>query len=722
MADDPDPTPGASASPAAPSVEEELAHLSATFITLPAGEIDAHIEQAIGRVADALGLDRAIVGQGDRERGEFRVTHQWARPGQGRLDLLAQAHFVPEEQAPWIAERLRERGVVTIDRLDALPPEGARDHAILRQLGIRSVAVLRLGVAGEALGWLAFVAVERERPWPAQALGPLRLAAEIVASALARKRADQAREQAEQALARAMAFERLIAELSATFMHVPPEGLDAHIVEALARVGEFLGADRGQVVQHVPAERVLTRTHSWVREGVPGTPVSEAEEAFPWFAARMFEARAPLAVTHLDDLPPEAARDRAAWERLGLRSGAAVPMVVNGAMVGVLGFGSVQREQRWSPELTARLRLVAEVVGSALARRQGEVALRAALADNERLRERLAAENVYLQAEVKEVQRFGDVVGQSRVLAATLAKVDQVAATEVPVLLLGETGTGKELLARAIHARSRRSQRPLIAVNCAALPSTLIESELFGYERGAFTGASQPKAGRFELADGGTLFLDEIGDLEPALQATLLRVLQEGEIQRLGSTATRKVSVRIIAATNRDLRQGMRDGRFRDDLWYRLSVFPIEVPPLRTRREDIPSLVWHFIRTRQRALGRAVEAVPEAAMAALQAYDWPGNIRELQNVIERALILSPGPALRVDEALGVLAAEPVAPGGPPVTDGLQEAERAHILRILRECRWRVEGPKQAAERLGLRPSTLRHRMRKFGLKRPAGPL
>ena len=375
--------------------------------------------------------------------------------------------------------------------------------------------------------------------------------------------------------------------------------------------------------------------------------------------SRLFEAREPVVLTRLDELPPEAARDRASLTVYGVMSCALAPMVVEDRVVGVVSFATVTREQRWAQDLVARLRLVGEIIASALARRDAELALRSALAENQRLQERLEAENVYLKAELGEARDFGEIVGRSAALRGVVEKVRQVADTDAPVLLLGETGTGKELLARAIHSHGRRRGQPFIAVNCAALPATLIESELFGHEKGAFTGAGNAKPGRFELADRGTLLLDEIGDLDPALQAKLLRVLEGGEIQRLGATVTRKVDVRIIAATNRELRRDMREGRFRSDLYYRLGVFPIEVPPLRDRREDIPLLVWHFIESRNRVLNRSITKIPTTVMAALQAYEWPGNIRELQNVIERALILSRGSVLRVDEALGA--------GGTPGT-------------------------------------------------------
>jgi transcriptional regulator with GAF, ATPase, and Fis domain len=281
-------------------------------------------------------------------------------------------------------------------------------------------------------------------------------------------------------------------------------------------------------------------------------------------------------------------------------------------------------------------------------------------------------------------------------------------------VLLGETGTGKELFARAVHSRSRRRGRPFVRVNCAALPPTLIESELFGHERGSFTGAVSTRRGRFELAHTGTLFLDEIGDLPPDVQSKLLRVLQEGEFERVGSSESRKVDVRIVAATHHNLEAAVKEGRFRPDLYYRLNVYPIALPPLRERVEDIPRLVWCFIHRRQRALDRRITSIAPAVLAALQRHPWPGNVRELQNVIERAMIHSPGSALLLDESSDL----PILSDGGSDRGTLESVERRHIESVLRRCRWRINGPGNAADQLGLNPNTLRFRMKKLGVHRP----
>ena len=336
----------------------------------------------------------------------------------------------------------------------------------------------------------------------------------------------------------------------------------------------------------------------------------------------------------------------------------------------------------------------------------------------ERPTAQLEADNRYLQEEIKSYHDVDEIVGQSAALRVALTRLTQVASMNSTVLLLGETGTGKELFARALHDRSRRHARALVRVNCAALPPSLIESELFGHERGAFTGAVSMRQGRFEIADGGTIFLDEIGDLPLELQAKLLRVIQEGEFERVGSSRTRKVDVRVITATHRNLEQEVAEGRFRADLFYRLSVFPIHLPALRERTEDIPALVWFFIHRHQRELERRITKVPQAVMSALQQHAWPGNIRELENVVERAMIRTTGDTLRLDDAAGT-ATRPLTSSGD---DSLDAIQRLHIERILRECGWRINGTGNAAERLGVHPNTLRFRMQKLGVVCPGGRL
>jgi PAS domain S-box-containing protein len=342
-------------------------------------------------------------------------------------------------------------------------------------------------------------------------------------------------------------------------------------------------------------------------------------------------------------------------------------------------------------------------------RRRAEEELRAAFAEIRLLKEQLEAENVYLREEMKLNHVHGDIVGESPAIKQTLALAEQVAPTDSTVLIYGETGTGKELLARSIHNLSPRKGRPLVAVNCAAMPSALIESELFGREKGAYTGALTRQAGRFEVADKATIFLDEVGELSLEAQAKLLRVLQEGKFERLGSSNTMTVDVRVIAATNRDLEQAVRDGRFREDLFYRLNVFPITVPPLRERREDIPVLVWTFVHEFSKKMGKRIESIPKKTIEALSGHPWPGNVRALRNTIERAMILSTGTTLKVEL--------PVAESRAEAATTLADAQRSHITRALEATGWRIRGKGGAAERLGLKPTTLEYRMKRLGIRR-----
>jgi transcriptional regulator with GAF, ATPase, and Fis domain len=368
------------------------------------------------------------------------------------------------------------------------------------------------------------------------------------------------------------------------------------------------------------------------------------------------------------------------------------------------------------------------IVRDITARKEAEQSLKKALDEVKQLKDQLHDENIYLQEEIRGASNFGEIIGQSESLRRVLHQAEQVAPLNTTVSIFGETGTGKELLAHAIHKLSPRSNHALVKVNCAALPGTLIESELFGHEKGAFTGADARRTGRFEIANRGTLFLDEVGELPLDLQAKLLRVLEEGEFERVGGSHTLKVDVRVIAATNRNLEEAVRKGAFRSDLYYRLSIFPITLPPLRERKEDIPILVTHLVKQLGKKLGKTIDAIPQDTMAKLYNYPWPGNVRELRNVIERAVIITQGSKLRLiddldSQALELELHEQLAVHGAfadvvAIGETLEQTEYNLILRTLKSVHWKVEGPGGAAELLNLHPSTLRSKMRKLGIERP----
>jgi len=499
--------------------------------------------------------------------------------------------------------------------------------------------------------------------------------------------------------------QRALLEINNTIItKLDREALFAAIAGALRRMLPF---DRASLALYDPAREVVKVS---AVAGVPSpTGALPVGREFPVRGSHLqpvLEQRRPVVRQDLAREARAAPEDRLLEE--GIRSYIAVPLISKGKPLGTLNVGS-QTPARYSEDDALFLQEVANQIA---------LAVENALAYEEiaRLKARLEQENLYLQEEIRTEHGFEEIIGQSPAIRRVLRAVEKVAPTDAAVLLAGETGTGKELVARAVHHLSPRRERALVKVNCAALPAGLIESELFGHEKGAFTGALARKLGRFELADRGTLFLDEIGDLPLDLQAKLLRALQEGQFERVGGAETLQVDVRVIAAANRDLEQAMQEGRFRPDLYYRLSVFPIRIPPLRERKGDLPLLVKYFVAKHGRKLGRRIETIPQAAMDALTTYPWPGNVRELENVIERAVILSPGAQLDLGEWRP---ASGVAPDARrPLT--LEALERDHIVAVLELTGWRVSGEKGAARLLGLKPTTLEARMKKLGIRRRPG--
>lgn len=441
----------------------------------------------------------------------------------------------------------------------------------------------------------------------------------------------------------------------------------------------------------------------------PGTPCQ-----------RVAQGHVCSTATRLRELYPE---DRWLTE-IGADSYVGVPMVT--ATGKVLGHIAVLHTEpmETSAEDVSILRIFAARACAELERVQAERALRTAMEEVGRLRERLQAENAYLKEEIRAESNFEDMIGRSAAIRNLSREIERVAASDSTVLVIGETGSGKELVARALHARSPRRERPLVKVNCGAISAGLVESELFGHVKGAFTGALAARIGRFELANEATLFLDEVGELPEATQVKLLRVMQEREFEPVGSSETRRVDVRIIAATNRDPEEAVRTGRFRRDFYYRLNVLQLRVPPLRERREDVSLLASYFLERAARRLGSAVRGFASETLRRLEAYDWPGNVRELQNVIERAAVLSRGPLLTLDHevffapprAVPPAEAPEPAPGARPLPS-LGDLRREHIRSALEAADWVVEGPSGAAKALGLSPSTVRSRMKKLGLSR-----
>src|SRR5262245_5351904 len=500
-----------------------------------------------------------------------------------------------------------------------------------------------------------------------------------------------------------------LADLAARCAAVELHAIDDAIVDGLRQIAELLDVDRVILWRKMADDPIPAASHSWIRDPQPSVP-ELLELASTSFITSRLQSGEAACLTGIDLADPV---DRDEFLRSGIQSIALVPVVLTDGTSraqGALTFTSSTPKPYWVPAILEEMRLVAGVLGLALARQANLQALQNAREELRQARVGTAEERDQSRPIVKVLRTSRLIVSESAAVRQSLAQVEQVAPTPSTVLLLGETGAGKEVFAQAIHELSARRQRPMIKVSCAAIPSALIESELFGRERGAYTGALSRQIGRFEAAHQSTLFLDEIGELSAEVQVKLLRVLQEKVIERLGSAQSIKVDVRIIAATNRNLEKAVEDKTFREDLFYRLNVFPIVVPPLRERIEDIPGLVWTFIDEFSKSFGKPIGSISKESLRDLQRYTWPGNVRELRNIIERAVIVATGSQLEVS------APKPSA-RAPQAAMTLVDLEVEHIRAVLDSTNWRVRGIGGAAERLGLKPTTLESRMARFGIKR-----
>ncbi|HZV82772.1 MAG TPA: sigma-54 dependent transcriptional regulator, partial [Geobacteraceae bacterium] len=442
-------------------------------------------------------------------------------------------------------------------------------------------------------------------------------------------------------------FEQLITELSVKFINVAPEQVNQEIMSALQQVLTFFQFDRFGLLSLTPDKKEVLVSHACYASGIDPVPEQiDISQLFPWAKEKLLRGEY-VYYSSLDELPPEAAVDRLSWQAMGVKSHITIPILVSGSAEFLIAAHDVRSHRRGQEDILLRLRLVGEVFGNALIRCRADEQRVKACNEILALREKLKQEAEQLQVEIKLNKSHEGIIGRSVALAKVLGSVELVAPTDATVLIVGETGTGKELVAKGIHQLSPRGNKSMVKVNCASLPPTLVESELFGREKGAYTGALTRQAGRFEAADGTSIFLDEIAELSLELQAKLLRVLQEGQFERLGSTRTIQVNVRVIAATNRNLSEEVKQGRFREDLYYRLNVFQVEVPPLRERIEDIPLLAWAFVSEFGEKMGKKISRISKQDMAAMQTYSWPGNIRELRNIIEHAVIVCTGDLLHI---------------------------------------------------------------------------
>ncbi|MFZ2313090.1 MAG: sigma 54-interacting transcriptional regulator [Methylobacter sp.] len=633
-----------------------LAELSADFMRISSDTVDDVIQESLRRIAENLDLDHIALGLLTEDGQDFYSKYQYANKSCVKPWLSSSLM----SEGPYVTKTLLAGQPFIMHDVEKLPPEAAMDREGFLRYGIRADLVFPIIVGSHLRGGIGF-ASSRPRQWHDNVVRGLGLMSDVFANALERKHNLQALQSREEQM-------RLASEAADVGLWV--WNIASDTIWATDRARKLYGVSPDDVLN---MQRFLACLYSEDCERVKNV----VEQAFRNGGDFKEEYR----VVHPD-----------------------------GSEHWIRATGKCRFSDAGQPE---------RMMGASLnitEKRRANDELKAALAEIQNLQERIQQENVYLRDEIAD-RKGSKIVNGSEVIRRILEQVPQVAATPASVLISGETGTGKELLARAIHEASPRKNRSMIQVNCAAIPAALIESELFGREKGAFTGALSKQIGRFELANGSTLFLDEVGELPMEAQAKLLRVLQEKQFERLGNPKPIKVDVRIIAATNRNLSQEVAEGRFREDLYYRLNVFPIQMPPLRERREDIPKLVETFVQEFAAGMDKNIDAVDKNSLQSLCRYDWPGNIRELRNVIERAVILAKGPILKI--ALPVDGLGTVAMSSTPSLVSLEEVEREHILYVLDACGWRVRGQGGAAAILGLNPNTLESRMARLGIRRPS---
>jgi PAS domain S-box-containing protein len=638
--------------PPATLFNQVLARISARLIKVDNEDLDAEILAALKDALEPLGVDRGGLLEVTEGSPVVKVSHIWC--GEGIAPVSGQLNLV--ELFPWSYQHIILQGKdKVVANVADLPPEAEVDRQSLIQMGIKSAVTLPVFVGRRVHHLLSVNALKVERTWPDELIQGLHHLGEIFVSAVQRREANQALRFAESRLILAAA------SANAGFWDLD---LESGVYWVTDKMREMFGFAPGVTLTREHSRQVIHPDDWGMVQETIAKAVSTGEEAN---------------VVYRAVLPNNQARWMHARGRIqrGLADG--------------------------------RLRLMG-ITQDVTERKQIELQLRDQLEEITRLRRQLEEENAYLRREAGTVDMLPQFSGSSQGMQTVMLQIEQVARTNSTVLILGETGTGKELVAQNIHRLSERGGQLMIKVNCAALPAALVESELFGREKGAFTGALSKQLGRFELANGSTLFLDEIAEMSLETQAKLLRVLQEGEFERLGSSRTIKVDVRVLAATNRDLEEEVRQGRFRRDLYYRLNVFPIHIPPLRDRIDDIPQIVWEFVKELGERMGKKIHRITKRDMEMLMRCPWPGNIRELRNVIEHALIISKGETLALH--LSHMAKKECMQAAT-----LEEVEREHIQAVLSTTHGRIKGPDGAAQRLGLKPSTLYSRIRKLGLQK-----
>jgi transcriptional regulator with GAF, ATPase, and Fis domain len=687
--------------------------LSERLVSVPAKLIEKEIAHGLQRIAESWGFEHIILTELTADKKGITILDSYSSS-----DLKTSPFTISTDRIPWLVKRLSLSKAVCLDNVPRdLPALVDEDRRFFLANGVKSLAMLPLNVGDSFRGGLFIALVQKKIVWTDILIKDLSCLAVLLAGALMRsKNAERIDD--------ILGFEQLLFETSAKYINLPAEEVDKMMKRDLGRLGQLMGVNRCIIYllnEEQNTFRPLLHSGWWPEEDDElvrslnhlWSSDSEFAEQFQYLfdAWRRGEWVQWTKSDRTDDMSPGMVRVIRAYVKLGVQSQLSVPISVGGSTMGALSIADTRYGRKFSESLIPRICLFGEIFGNAFKRKQSEEALKNSFSEISKLKKRIEADYIYLREEIKLEHNFEEIIGQSVALKQVLVQAEQVAPTEATVLICGETGTGKELVARAVHNASTRRDRPLIKVNCATLTPSLIESELFGHEKGAFTGAVARRAGRFELADGATLFLDEIGELPLELQPKLLRVLQDGEFERVGGQRTLRTDVRIIAATNRSLPQEVEEGRFRRDLWYRLNTFPLQLPPLRERLDDIPSFVEWFVGKFGKKIGKRFDRIPRKAVSSLKRYHWPGNVRELENIVERAVITSHPGHFQIE-------VPPHAEKRSGDIRTLKQCEREFITEALSESDWIIEGPYGAALRLGLKPSTLRYRMKILNINRP----
>lgn len=680
--------------------QELVIKISTKFINLPADEIDQAINDQFEEIAKFFNADRVAIARLSEKGEVLEATHQWFSD---KINVEELAAHMRDATYPNFVDYIKTRPYWSFSDPDDFSHWYPESETI-KKTKFKSGLAINLNYDNSILEIFVIDVVHSNLVWSENIIEQVKLLGHAFSNALNRKRA-------ELDLNKSAEFKQLVSMISRRFIGLSGVEFEQAIQDELEKVGEYFDADTAMLFRFSLQGEVLKIMKMWhSKDLTPPEEISEIHKMkYPNLATHYSKGESIL-YNKFDDSPqwPEF---RKAIKLLGTNAGVGVPLESDEYGIDVFIMEKLHSKHEWPKDIIKNSKIIGQVLLSAMRRREAEIQLQESFDEINLLKDQLETDNVYLQDEIKLNHNFEEIIGESKDLQYALHRVEQISPTNTTVLILGETGTGKELVARAIHNESPLKNRPIIKVNCAVLPRDLIESELFGHEKGAFTGAHARQIGRFERANGTSLFLDEICELPLELQPKLLRVLQEGEFERLGSSETIKVNVRVITATNRNLEEEVQEGRFRRDLYYRINIFPITVPPLRNRKEDIPLLLKFLVQKICRKLGKQITNIPKKTIEALQKYSWPGNIRELENVIEAAVIISPGETLNIElPETSVL----VTNGG--VT--LQEVEQEHILKILKLKNWRIEGPRGAALVLGMNPGTLRSRMQNLGIVKP----